>query len=218
MDKHTQKISTTHQTPCVDARLAHLWEARRSLTKRWKRQRHNRKLRKKINEISRKAAEYAAELCKESWLSLCDDLRGTLSTRKTWQLLRHLIDPLASKSATNRSLARTLSNYAGGAKKLMEDLKDRYLNTEKSVEQPGLYRGTSNEVLDRPFIDSEIRTAISERDKRSSPGPDNITYRIFNNLSDKSRQELLGKRRVARQLEGGGSPVHPQGWEVTTHR
>ncbi|KAH7959266.1 hypothetical protein HPB49_009773 [Dermacentor silvarum] len=113
VEKHTQKIATTHQTPRIDARLAHLWEARRSLTERWKRQRHNKKLRKRIREINYKAAEYAADLCKESWLDLCDGLQGTLSTRKTWQLLRHLIDPMTSKSETNRSMARTLNNYEG---------------------------------------------------------------------------------------------------------
>ncbi|KAH7953635.1 hypothetical protein HPB49_010781 [Dermacentor silvarum] len=66
VEKHTQKIATTHQTPRIDARLARLWEARRSLTKRWKRKRHNKKLRKRIREINDKAAEYAADLCKES--------------------------------------------------------------------------------------------------------------------------------------------------------
>ncbi|KAH7954441.1 hypothetical protein HPB49_018459 [Dermacentor silvarum] len=113
VEKHTQKIATTHQTPRIDARLAHLWEARRSLTKRWKRQRHNKKLRKRIQEINDKAAEYAADLCKESWLDLCDGLQGTLSTRKTWQLLRHLIDPMTSKSETNRRNTSQTKSHSG---------------------------------------------------------------------------------------------------------
>ncbi|KAH7946422.1 hypothetical protein HPB49_024696 [Dermacentor silvarum] len=89
VEKHTQMIATTHQTPRIDAKLAHLWKARRSLTKRGKRPRHNKKLRKRIREINDKAAEYAADLCKESWLDLCDGYppakrgssSGTSSTR-----------------------------------------------------------------------------------------------------------------------------------------
>ncbi|KAH7974247.1 hypothetical protein HPB49_012727 [Dermacentor silvarum] len=122
VEKHTQKIAITHQTPRVDARL-----------------RQNKKLRKRIREISYKAAEYAADLCKESWLDLCDSLQGTLSTRKTWQLLRHLIDPMTSKSETNRSMARTLNNYEEEVDKLMEDLKNKYIKTEKSKDRPGPY-------------------------------------------------------------------------------
>lgn len=71
---HTQTIATTYLTPHVDTRLLHLWEARRSLTRRWKRQRHNKKLRKKIAQINKQAAEYALSLCKENWLQLCDGL------------------------------------------------------------------------------------------------------------------------------------------------
>lgn len=72
---HTQTISTTYVTPHVDTRLLHLWEARRSLTRRWKRQRHNKKLRKKIANITKQAAEYALSLCKENWLQLRDGLQ-----------------------------------------------------------------------------------------------------------------------------------------------
>lgn len=98
VEKYTQKIATTLQTPCVDAKLAHLWEARHSLTRRWKKQRHNKKLRKRIHDLNKQAAEYASKLCRENWLSVCDGLQGTLSTRKTWCLLRHLIDPLAARA------------------------------------------------------------------------------------------------------------------------
>lgn len=44
VEEYTQKIATTIQTPYVDNKLAHIWEARHALTKRWKRQRRNRKL------------------------------------------------------------------------------------------------------------------------------------------------------------------------------
>ncbi|XP_077553513.1 uncharacterized protein LOC144168388 [Haemaphysalis longicornis] len=189
--KYTQKIATTLQTPFVDARLAHFWEARHSLTRRWKKQRHNRKLRRRIHELNKQAAEYATQLCKENWLSVCDGLQGTLSTRKTWSLLRHLIDPLSSKSATNRSLIRTLNNYTGGVDELINDLKAKYLKTEKGDIAPQDYAGPTNEAIDKPFTDTELVAAISESNKASAPGPDTITYKLLNNLGDKARRELL---------------------------
>ncbi|KAH7981359.1 hypothetical protein HPB49_023342 [Dermacentor silvarum] len=94
LQNFTQEIETTSQTPYVDARLTHMWVARHSLTWRWKRQRHNRKLAKRIAVLKKQIAEHAAKLCREDWLKTCDGLQGKLSTWKTWCLLRHLIDPL----------------------------------------------------------------------------------------------------------------------------
>ncbi|KAL1476386.1 hypothetical protein MTO96_036546 [Rhipicephalus appendiculatus] len=84
LEKFTQEITTTAQTPFVDARLAHMWAARHSLTRRWKRQRHNKKLVKRIAVLNKQIAEYAAKLYRETWLSTCDGLQGKLSARQTW--------------------------------------------------------------------------------------------------------------------------------------
>lgn len=129
----TQTIATSYKTPYVDPKLLHLWEARHSLTRRWKRQRHNRKLRKRIALINKHAAEYAATLCKENWLHICDGLQGTLTTKKTWLLLRHLIDPLKSKGESKRSMTRTLNAYAGTSVELLQDLEKKYLQTEEAT-------------------------------------------------------------------------------------
>lgn len=95
----------------MDPTLLHLCsEARHSLTRRWKRQRPNRKLCKKIDEIRKDAADYAASICKEHWLKLCDGIQGTLST-KTWLLLRHLIDPLTSNGESNSNIFRILNAH-----------------------------------------------------------------------------------------------------------
>ncbi|KAG0429466.1 hypothetical protein HPB47_023608 [Ixodes persulcatus] len=73
----------------------------------------------------------------------------------TWRLLRHLIDPLTSKSETNRNKTRTLNNSGGEAVKLVEDLRDKYLKTKKIGEWPGPYRGLSNESPAKsPHIDN----------------------------------------------------------------
>ncbi|KAH7983306.1 hypothetical protein HPB52_010736 [Rhipicephalus sanguineus] len=81
LQKFTQEIGTTSQAPYVDARLTNMWAARHSLTLRWKRQRHNRKLAKRIAVLNKQIAEHAAKLCRENWLKTCDGLQGKLSAR-----------------------------------------------------------------------------------------------------------------------------------------
>lgn len=193
LQKFTQEIATTSQTPYVDARLTHMWAARHSLTRRWKRQRHNRKLAKRIAALNKQIAEHAAKLCRENWLKTCDGLQGKLSTWKTWCLLRHLIDPLSSKTATNRNLTKVLNMYKGDGRRLLEDLKAKYLKTEKGqYPEPERYEGPDNEDLDRPFSMTELWTAIDQSNKKSAPGRDAITYKLLSNMSSKAARGLLG--------------------------
>ncbi|KAL1477138.1 hypothetical protein MTO96_035986 [Rhipicephalus appendiculatus] len=92
-----------------------MWVARHSLTRRWKCQRHNRKLAKRIAVLNKQMAEHAAKLCRENWLKTCGGLQGKLSAWKTWCLLRHVIDSLSSKTATNRNLTKVLNTYKAEA-------------------------------------------------------------------------------------------------------
>ncbi|KAH7981810.1 hypothetical protein HPB52_001165 [Rhipicephalus sanguineus] len=144
LQKFTQEIATTSQTPYVDARLTNIV-------------RHNRKLAKRIAVLNKQIAEHAAKLFRENWLKTCDGLQGKLSARKTWCLLRHLIDPLNSKTASNRNLTKVLNMYKGDGRRLLEDLKAKYLNTEKGqYPVPERYEGPDNEELDQPFTMTEL--------------------------------------------------------------
>ncbi|KAG0417103.1 hypothetical protein HPB47_005878 [Ixodes persulcatus] len=122
---HTKTLQTSTTIPCIDARLLHMWEARRSLLKRLKRQRWNRKLKKRIALHTETAATYATSLCRANWLSLCDSLRGTLSTSKTWKLLRYLINPASGKTESHHNLARVIHQFPGKGADLLLTLKAR---------------------------------------------------------------------------------------------
>ncbi|KAG0434710.1 hypothetical protein HPB47_018928, partial [Ixodes persulcatus] len=52
----------------VDNNLLHLWEARHCLVRRWRRQKHNKKLKARIAELTQRAAEYAAQLADSNWV------------------------------------------------------------------------------------------------------------------------------------------------------
>lgn len=190
--KFTQEITTTTDTPFVDARLSNMWAARHSLTRRWKRQRRNRKLARRIALLNKQISEYAAKLCRENWHKMCEGLQGQLSAGKTWKLLRHLIDPAQSKTATNRNLTKVLNTFDGNESKLFRALKKRYLQTEKGVHPiPEEYEGPENGELDRPFTMAELWSAIDESNKKSAPGADTITYKLLSNMCGKTASELL---------------------------
>ncbi|KAL3212913.1 hypothetical protein MRX96_051801 [Rhipicephalus microplus] len=92
----TEEIDAPEGIETMDPRLAHLLEARRSLQKRWRRQRHNRKLRKKIAELGREIERHSRQLCSQQWFALCSQADGQLHRGGTWKLLRQLMDETKS--------------------------------------------------------------------------------------------------------------------------
>ncbi|KAH7931821.1 hypothetical protein HPB51_029669 [Rhipicephalus microplus] len=157
LQKFTQEIVTTSQTPYVDARLTNMWAARHSLTRWWKCQRYNRKLAKCIAVLNKHIADHAAKISRENCLKSCDGLQANFSARKTWCHLRHLIDPLSRKAATNRNLAKVLNMYKEEGCRLQKYLIAMYLKTWKGLYPvPERYEGPDNEKLDRLFTMTEM--------------------------------------------------------------
>lgn len=66
------QVHLSEATPEVDNHLLHLWEARHSLVRRWRRQKHNRQLKIRIAELTQRAAEYAAQLADSNWVDRCN--------------------------------------------------------------------------------------------------------------------------------------------------
>ncbi|KAH7967835.1 hypothetical protein HPB52_002906 [Rhipicephalus sanguineus] len=67
-----------------------------------------------------------------------------------------------------------------------------YLKTEKGhYPVPESYNGPDNDELDRLFTMTELWTATDERNKRSAPGRDVITYKLLGNMSGAAARGLL---------------------------
>ncbi|CAN7947050.1 unnamed protein product, partial [Ixodes pacificus] len=96
-----------------DARLLHLWEARRSLLKRGRRQKLNRKLKIKIAQLTEEALQYATQLAQFNRQLMTNKLQGTLGTARTWSLIRHLLDPTKSKNHKSQTLRKIVHNFKG---------------------------------------------------------------------------------------------------------
>lgn len=213
LDRFTQEVVTTVQTHFVDAKLAHMWAAWHSLTHRWKRQRRNKKLVKRIAILNKEIAEYATKLCRENWMSTCDGLQRKLSARKTWCLVRHLMYPLSRKTTTNHNLTKVLNAYDGNGQRLIEDLKAKYLKTERGqFPTPEGYGGPENPALDEPLTITELLTAIDESNKKRAPGTDAITYKLLSNISDAAVRGFLG--HINRTWESSELPAEWKEAEV----
>lgn len=97
VEKATKEIVTDFDAPGMDARLAHLLEAKRSLLERWKTQRLNRRLRKKIAELNKLIEEHCSELNKQQWRDACSAADGKMRKGGKWTLFKHLLDDGQSK-------------------------------------------------------------------------------------------------------------------------
>ncbi|KAH7933721.1 hypothetical protein HPB49_016101 [Dermacentor silvarum] len=117
----------------VDNHLIHIWKARHSLVRRWRHQKHNRKLKSRIAELTQKAAEYAAQLADSNWVSRCNTAAREMSGGNTWRLFRALIDPTQTRTETQEHLQRAIHGFAGNTTQLAHKLRDQYLCTTQGT-------------------------------------------------------------------------------------
>lgn len=190
--KQTKEFTLTQDCPAIDAHLMHLWEARRSLTKRWKKRRTNRKLRIRIAHLTQKATDYARQLSQQNWSQFCTTLQGTLGTRRTWHLLRSLMGSKETKSAASHQLKRLIHNYQGTEEDLLEELKKPWEDTSDKAPLPHEpYMGGSNQEMDAPFTIAEIEAVVQNLTRNTTPGKDKIPNKLLRNLDTTALEALL---------------------------
>ncbi|XP_077548005.1 uncharacterized protein LOC144160658 [Haemaphysalis longicornis] len=187
----TKETETDMETEAMDSRLAHLIEAKKAIQDRWKKQRLNRRLRKKVAELNKEIENHCRVLSNQKWNEMCCAVDGQLHNGKAWNLLKHLMDETKTTSHQREILAKLLHREVteNVAEAVTHRLRNRYVPTTPTVVH-GPYRGRSNKRLDRDIEVEEIRTALHYLNTRSAPGPDRITNKILRNLDDKSIENL----------------------------
>ncbi|XP_075553569.1 uncharacterized protein LOC142586202 [Dermacentor variabilis] len=173
----------------VDSRLAHLVAAKKSMQRRASRQKLNRKIRKKIAEIDREIEMHCARLCEQEWQELCDTMNGNMSAGRTWKILRHLLDPGSTRTATRTEMAKLRHKYKDDPEAFAEEIVQTHLARPEGQSHPE-YCGAPNEELDADFSVQEIRTVLQLLKANSAPGPDRITNKILRNLNDDAIEKL----------------------------
>ncbi|KAL1476913.1 hypothetical protein MTO96_036154 [Rhipicephalus appendiculatus] len=127
LDGVTASISTTANHPAIDSRLAHLQAAKTSLTNRWNKQRHNRRLHRRLAYLDREIETHTTALARQQWVQLYSGLSSQLGCKQSWHLLRHLVDPTSAKLVTRQQLQRVIRAYPGDTSELMADLAVKYI-------------------------------------------------------------------------------------------
>lgn len=212
LHKHEKQIQLSEKTTDVDNHLLHIWEARKSLAKRLRRQKHNRKLRLRIRALTQQAAEYAAQLADSNWVERCNTAANQMSSRNTWRLFRSLIDPLQSRGETQKQLHRAFHNFQGSSSQLAQTLRDKYLcQIQDPRGQEYLYAGRDNTELDRPFQLHDLRAGLAKMRRGTAPGQDKITVKLLANLPDPAYEALL---EYINAIWRGEHPIPPD-WKTS---
>lgn len=122
------------------------------------------------------------QLSRENWLALCDELKETLSTSKTWRLLRYLIDPTKSKGESAKVMATVLHSFPGALSDFLRELTSRYVPTSSTPAFPN-YTGQPNPNSDSDIQIFEVKAALAKIRRNTTPGPDQITNKALANLN-----------------------------------
>lgn len=187
----TREIETDASFERVDNRLAHLIEAKKALLARWKAQRTNRKLRKKIAELNRVIETHCRTLCAQRWHEICSAADGQMHCGRTWTLLRHLLDETKTKSHQRDRLTRIMHAAVTewGEDEVRRRLDAKYLPSTPAVHHPD-YQGAANSSLDRDIEVWEVRAALHDLNTRSAAGPDRVTNKVLKNLGESAIASL----------------------------
>lgn len=200
----------------VDPHLLHLWEARRGLAKRWQRNKCNRKLKIRISKLIKETQEYFERLERKNWRETCNKLQGTLSSKRTWAVLKALLSKKEDKNAAKQKVQRLIHNHPGKEEDIIKEVNEKFLGTEQNITVDSHfdeYQGNPNIELDRPFTEAEIERALSKLTRNTAPGYDRINKRL-RNLDGPSVDALL--KYINECWEHGKVPPEWKHAEVTT--
>ncbi|XP_049517651.1 uncharacterized protein LOC125943178 [Dermacentor silvarum] len=138
------------------------------------------------------AQDYAEQLIRQNWHTFCDSLQGTLSTKKTWHLLRALLATDRTKMQQRQDLRRLIHNHAGSEHDILRELQQK-LSCDKPISSVSgkAYDGAPNPDLDRPFTQAELHAALAKLTRNTSPGKDRITNKLLRNLPQSAATALL---------------------------
>ncbi|XP_049518720.1 uncharacterized protein LOC125943442 [Dermacentor silvarum] len=186
-----KNIHISTNSPAFDPHLLHLWEANRSLLRRWKREKLNRKLKQRIALLTIQAQDNTEQVIRQNWHTFCDNLQGTLSIKKTWHFLRALLATDRTKTQ-RQDLRRLIHNHTGLEHDLLRELQQKLRSDKPTSSACGkAYDGAPNPDLDRPFTQAELHAALAKLTRNTSTGKDRIANKLLSNLPESVATALL---------------------------
>ncbi|KAG0410944.1 hypothetical protein HPB47_011919 [Ixodes persulcatus] len=138
VDAATREVPPEANLEMIDSRLLHMWEAKRALLERWRHQRHNRTLRRRIAKLDRDIEEHAFQVCRAQWEETCNGLETQLSSASAWRLFRHLLDPDETRTTQGHKIRRLVLDFGGTPDDFLEAVRERYFRGGETVLHPAL--------------------------------------------------------------------------------
>lgn len=186
-NKHTTRIHTTIERPHADTHLLNLWNRRHRLIQRWKRKKTNHNLKKRIQQITTEAQQYADKLTADNWNQLCDSLNGQMGTKRAWSILKSMINPPTPR---NHLIKIKLSTRLTSGE-LEAQLKSTFFPDNSPQQATPITPDFAANDIDEPFTLEELRRAINSIKKNTTPGVDQIPYKLLKNLTTDQQIQLL---------------------------
>ncbi|KAG0436628.1 hypothetical protein HPB47_017853 [Ixodes persulcatus] len=179
----TKTVPGEANVQTAESKLLHTWEAKSSMQTRLRIQRHNRNLRCKISKSSKEIEAHANKITRQQWQDSCDGFDHKLGAPKTWNILRHLLDPDGTKAAQKNKMSEILRRNEGTEDDLVEEILKRYIE-DSPLRAPTEYDGERSAALDVPITEAEVREVLLRLKTKSAPGPDWVTNNMLRNLGD----------------------------------
>ncbi|KAH7935882.1 hypothetical protein HPB52_014463 [Rhipicephalus sanguineus] len=196
----------------LDSKLLHMLEALAGLRKRYKTQKLNRTLRKRIGILNTVIEKYALQLTNQQWHAACNGMQRQPNISKTWSILQHLLNARTSKTTQQRIIQKLLHQTQAADKQFLSNHVDKYLGDQAT--QPQMpYTGQDNASLDAPITLAEVQATVRNLRPNSAPGDDRITNLILQNADDDSLATLLQHINIVWDQES----THPIMLEVKGH-
>lgn len=190
--EHTKHLQTTEDTPQIDRHLLELWDRRHKLVKAWKKHKSNKQLKKRIQEITIQAQDYAQQLATQNWLRLCDSFNGHLHTARVWQILRSLLGQTKPRQSLKRMQLATGKSAEEIATELQQLLYPQDPHQERLPDYPHTSPNEKEEEgINSPFTMTELKNALSSFKRNTTPGKDGISYPLLRNLPNSYLELLL---------------------------
>ncbi|KAL1458860.1 hypothetical protein MTO96_043411 [Rhipicephalus appendiculatus] len=189
----TKVVKTDLRLDWLDARLAHLLEAKNSILARWRTQRLNRRLRKKIAELNREIEAYYIELSNQQWNEVRSSVDGQMRVGGKWNLLKSLLDESQSKGNQRLAIDRIVhSQEAKGV-------------SEKALPAEGNYNSSAPHNTSSPEADDyagnnfnsakrNSRTSAKRNSQISAKRTSQISAKRNSRTSAKRNSQISAKR------------------------
>ncbi|KAG0419804.1 hypothetical protein HPB47_003866 [Ixodes persulcatus] len=178
---------------------------KKALLDRWKGQRLNRRLRKKIAELNRAIEDHCQSPIRQQWNEVCNSVNGQMRVGGKWTLLKHLLN----KSNSNFNQSQAVRD----GRRHLDALTNKYLliGTSSPADYTS-YKGPPCLELNEPFTVNEVRKVAElvteNRISRHIEGKNLFPYNMIGfgpSLSTQDTMKLLLYRPVRRGPK-------PKGW------